>query len=425
MFVAPVIYTIFLRQMAWDFTLGFAKIFWSIPKSTSLPPSILPFHISVLFRVTAAGFMLSMIWEVSNLCFSVFVAQVPLKATNPLTADSKDPNGTLLAGLKAKKQLPRCFAFWELLYISHNVPLRRKSFFEDIDRKGGALWSQILGACLEVVYSLNTRINDDLNPPPPEASAPPQKPQLVSVNTLPRITTPLKQDAIFAASPPSSRTEKFGHVIGSFAKSQGDAPPRNRRASSSPQLRKLIGYGVDATLSSAQKQALTQGNLGNIFNSYLLRFLRSPAGFPFRQTLRRRATAVALGSPDGDKETIIAAVHSITQLSICSLVEDDYGKVQKDIADIIRLFTTTIENLTRFRNLAKPGWTDVHTKGDAAIRDSFEEIDQLRAVFREALGSLLVGFGSYADVLGLSLRDVRLAKAAASAPAKPSGAEGK
>ncbi len=46
-------------------------------------------------------------WEFANAAFGVFVSQEPLKKGRPLTDDTKDSNGSLLAGLKAKKNFPR------------------------------------------------------------------------------------------------------------------------------------------------------------------------------------------------------------------------------------------------------------------------------------------------------------------------------
>ena len=54
-------------------------------------------------RTVLAGFLLIMLWEVGNAAFSAYVAQAPLKNGRPITYESKDPNGSLLTGLKGKK----------------------------------------------------------------------------------------------------------------------------------------------------------------------------------------------------------------------------------------------------------------------------------------------------------------------------------
>lgn len=100
--ISPVIYSLTVRSFAWSFTRSFAKIFWNLPKSGALP-AIRPFHWSVLGRSVSAGFLLIMLWEVANAAFSAYVAQAPLKNDRPITYESKDPNGSLLTGLKGKK----------------------------------------------------------------------------------------------------------------------------------------------------------------------------------------------------------------------------------------------------------------------------------------------------------------------------------
>jgi hypothetical protein len=44
-----------------------------------------------------------LLWEVGNTAFSAYVAQEPLKNERPITYESRDPNGSLLTGLRGKK----------------------------------------------------------------------------------------------------------------------------------------------------------------------------------------------------------------------------------------------------------------------------------------------------------------------------------
>ena len=101
-FLSPFIYMSTIRGYAWGFTRFFAKIFWKLPKAGTLP-DIKPFHVTVLLRTFTSGFLLTILWEVSNVLFSVYVAQDPLKNDRPITYESKDPNGSLLTGLRGKK----------------------------------------------------------------------------------------------------------------------------------------------------------------------------------------------------------------------------------------------------------------------------------------------------------------------------------
>jgi len=107
--VSPILYSLdwgiypySIRRLAWGFNRSWAKIFWSLPKSGTLP-SIRPFHWNVLMRTVTSGFLLLMLWELGNAAFSAYVAQEPLKNERPITYESRDPNGSLLTGLKGKK----------------------------------------------------------------------------------------------------------------------------------------------------------------------------------------------------------------------------------------------------------------------------------------------------------------------------------
>lgn len=100
--LTPFIYAIFIRHTAWSYTLGFSKLIWNLPKSTALP-STSPFHWQILWRTIWGGTLVILMWEVSNRVFSIYVAQEPLKNDRPITYESKDPNGSLLTGLRGKK----------------------------------------------------------------------------------------------------------------------------------------------------------------------------------------------------------------------------------------------------------------------------------------------------------------------------------
>ena len=112
------VYPYSVRRFAWGFTRSWAKIFWSLPKSSALP-NIRPFHWSLLLRTVSAGFLLIMLWEVGNAAFSAYVAQEPLKNERPITYESRDPNGSLLTGLKGKKIQTR--VGFPLDYVDPNI----------------------------------------------------------------------------------------------------------------------------------------------------------------------------------------------------------------------------------------------------------------------------------------------------------------
>lgn len=103
--LSPFIYAIFLRKMMWSWSLAFANLVWDVPPT---PLSYIPPHYpSLIYRSLISGFFLVLLWEASNALFTAYVAQAPLKRAQTLTAESRDPNGTLLTGLKSKKEIPK------------------------------------------------------------------------------------------------------------------------------------------------------------------------------------------------------------------------------------------------------------------------------------------------------------------------------
>lgn len=100
--VALILYYAILRSFIWGWALMFLRIFYNLPKTNMLPPSW-PSDLWLLFRCVEAGTFVHLIWNIGNLAFSTFMVKEPLKNGKPLTSESKDPNGSLLNGLKSKK----------------------------------------------------------------------------------------------------------------------------------------------------------------------------------------------------------------------------------------------------------------------------------------------------------------------------------
>ena len=114
---SPFIYVIFLRRPAWNFSLYFAKLFWNFSRTAAEPQgAVPPAFYTLFFRQIVSGGCLVFLWQTANLFFTVFLTQEPLKRGQPLTNDSKDPTGSLINGLRAKKDIAKNFAFWELCF---------------------------------------------------------------------------------------------------------------------------------------------------------------------------------------------------------------------------------------------------------------------------------------------------------------------
>lgn len=105
-----ILYYAILRSFAWGWALMFLRIFYSLPKTNMVPPTW-PTDIWVLFRCIHAGALIFLIWNAGNFAFSTFMVKEPLKNGKPLTSESKDPNGSLLNGLKSKKLSIKVYFF--------------------------------------------------------------------------------------------------------------------------------------------------------------------------------------------------------------------------------------------------------------------------------------------------------------------------
>jgi nucleoporin NDC1 len=109
--LSMLVYTVFLRSTIWRVMLFFLRPIYNLPR-TNLLPSSMPFSMSTLGRSFFGSFLLLALLNAGNTAFSVFLAKEPLKNGKPLSSDSKDPNGSLLNGLKSKKDPIRvCLLF--------------------------------------------------------------------------------------------------------------------------------------------------------------------------------------------------------------------------------------------------------------------------------------------------------------------------
>ena len=101
----PIVYALFVRSAAWKCSLYVASVLWDVPQSRL--SYIPPYHISLIIRSCTSGFLLLTLWEASNKLFGAYAAQEPLKNGQPLTSESKDPNGSLLRGAQSRREVPK------------------------------------------------------------------------------------------------------------------------------------------------------------------------------------------------------------------------------------------------------------------------------------------------------------------------------
>lgn len=102
--ISPILYALFIRNRAWEVSMFFARLLWDVAPVAELS-YVPPYHITVILRSFIASAILLYLWQISIEALSAFFAQEPVKNDQPLSAGSSDPNGSLLDGLKSKKEI--------------------------------------------------------------------------------------------------------------------------------------------------------------------------------------------------------------------------------------------------------------------------------------------------------------------------------
>ncbi|KAF2086149.1 hypothetical protein K490DRAFT_58131 [Saccharata proteae CBS 121410] len=390
------IYMMFRTYIVWNWVYWLMRGWYTFLPKTGKPTYWPGFGLAV--TVLWEGFVLCALWEFANQAFTTFISQEPLKNGNPITNDSKDPNGSLLIGLKAKKDLPKNMAFWELAIISQRFEARRATLFSELE---GSTWKQVLELCLGEITAIKARI-EALKPSLPASDAELLQQKLeLDRSALPRISdTPLKDDPIFGKAPePQGEVAHGVKYIADFAKRQGQQPYYK---GGSPVKRVLA-------LTESKKLQVQQTPFAR---KHTLSFLEREVGIPFRQTFARRATAVITGTPYSRINIIANAVTAVSQLVAHSLKEDVCGTVKDDIARIVRTIAGVILAVDTYLANYKPHWTDVwFTMQNSIERNRFMgEVRETREVLKAGLKGVVEAFNEYLPNMGLSEKEIREVK---------------
>ena len=403
---AFIVYSVSRRRI-WGWTFSFAKsIFSNLPKYQK-PSTFPPFFGDLLFVYVGWGWVLVTIWGFANAAFNAYLAQTPVdKKGRPLSTSSKDPNGTLLNGLKSRKELVASSAFAELALISKDVAERRQTLFKELERKDGSTWAQLVTVCLGQLQGVSARITSFTTPPTP-APTPITldiEPTDGDINHLPRIAPPVKNDNVYAAAPPPRHPHAA--ALESFAKSSGMHP--GAQDPLSPRARRLVTSAINSLLSPERQQQLTHSGLAKTVQRYFIDFVKLPyIGAPFRQTFARRVSAVIIGEPGKGGSSLpllIYAIQSLSRLAVRASTEDSWGKASKDVATIIRTYSATIMTIEAFVDKTQPHWTDVEFRGKRV-----PQVEMLLTVLRTSLRSILEAYDGYSE-LGLTFKDKRIAR---------------
>ena len=266
-----------------------------------------------------------------------------------------------------------------------------------------------MAICLKVIEDINNRIKR-----PAQLTASPAYPGQVGNNleSLPRLSGPLKEGNILTNPSPSRNTsEMLASSIGSFAKNAGQSPnAKNPLIALSPRAKQLALTARNTILTPEQQKLISSDNAKSSINVYLTQFLNSPVGLPFRQTFERRLCITVLGTPYSELSVALNAIDSLTALAVSSLIDDQYGRVSKDIPRIVREYVMTIININSLSSSLAPHWTDVAFDAKSEVARGSEEVDLLVEHLKIGLAELLTAFAEHIVNLGLSHVELRRAR---------------
>jgi nucleoporin NDC1 len=288
---------------------------------------------------------------------------------------------------------------WELAFIARDYTVRRQSIFEDIDRKDGPLWSQIYAICLDTIKELERRIDGYGKPPTPAAGT---EPLPASMQPRERISQPLKSDDV-SAPRSVARASLVKDTVAKLVTSPGKTPAQNWV----PGLKKRAIKVADQVMTPQQREVLQPKALLGWFGTISLRVLALPMiGPAFQRTFGRQLVKAVLGSPYAEISIYVNAAYALSHLAVCSLTEDKYGNVQRDVPAIIRTFTVVIKKFERFRDEFPTHWTDLSQDRQCP------EASEVLTALKDGLGVLVTAFSPYSSDLRLSRADMRLAREA-------------
>ncbi|KAI9158664.1 Nucleoporin NDC1 [Paramyrothecium foliicola] len=398
------IYVSWLRPTVWSWTLMFMRPFYNMPKTNILPPNW-PVDIYLFARCIVSGTLLNLIWASGNTAFSLFMVQAPLKNGKPLTSESKDPNGSLLNGLKSKKLPIRCFAMWELALVAEGFDVRRQAIFDDIDRKDGPMWSQVYAMCMDLIQGIESRVDNYGKPTAPVLLEPRMEQQRE------RTTAPPRDDAIYNSR---ARTRSGPErALEQVARSPGSTPA----SKFSPIVKSTWKEAKDRMLSKEQQEAMTPDNVKSQMGQLTIKLLQVDyIGTLFRHDFRTRFADAVLGGPYVEPTLYTNAVSALSHLAVASLEEDKYGNVYRDVANIVRSLSAAIKKVDALKSRFPPHWTDVTGATDTP------EVDEVLDAMRDGLARVLARFEPYSSDLRLTSTDIRFAKEAMAKP-KPAAEE--
>ncbi|KIV88893.1 hypothetical protein PV10_08524 [Exophiala mesophila] len=381
--LSPFIYNYFFRGLFWSGHLFFAKLYFNISRADETYSGYPPLG-KFLLHSGGAGFLLMMTWQLSTFLFLTSMAQEPTKSGYPLSRSSKDPNGTLLSGLKAKRDVVKTFAYWELAIIAQKHKDRRQAIFEDIERPTGPMWTQMQQPGLRILQNIVTRIDDSLR-----TAAAAQTP--ARAGTLPRIVGEASAPSIYAPTPRASLREYLvSNTLRDFGSSQ--KPFR-------PPVKEIA-------------DAVGKSSFSALLRQWLFEPSSSCIAWLFSSTRAAKINALVLGTPNGNAALLVDIIESITKMLVASLGEDTYGRATPTVPETVTVFTKTLTAIEDLMSVNQG-----YTEGE------IEEVEIVVQRLRGGLRELLAAFQLYLIDVGLGIAELNQAKRAIEEP-KSNGLNG-
>lgn len=394
---ATVYFVCGFRYWFWGIWFSFMRKVISLGK-ISRPTGVAPFA-PLIGVFISQGTLLMVLWQFSNMAFDYYLAKEPLKHDKPITSDSKDPEGSLLNGLKSKKVEVKNTALWELALITTSFPDRRRAIYADIKRAKAPTPKQITAICLAEIRDLTERCKHGVNPS--QASADQKQPAASAPFALvPRIAEPLREDKITSpVPPPRTKLEKFEFISRELA--QNHSSPKYVEDSIA---RVNLARGQKAATDAITKAEST-------WEQYKTKLARSPVGWFFRHSLRRAANVQVFSYPYSRSFALSNAITALTNLTVHSIEEDVAGMYQREVPEIIRVLAAALKAVQAYTASLAPHWTDVETMAlPEEKRREVPEVEELVAELKEGLSKVVGKFGEYADGIGMSRAEMREVK---------------
>ncbi|KAJ2323192.1 Nuclear pore complex subunit [Coemansia sp. RSA 2681] len=325
------------------------------------------FSLSGLSFWLLSGTLTALVWELAHQLFETI-------ATEPthINALSLDRNACLLNGLKhVDSPLVQHLAYQELYRLTMFDAGQRTEILADIDRPMGTMWAQVSGQCIGVITTATGQLREQNPAKEPKKSGPP-RPAAKAAEALVQAReggVPMKDILL-----QSRRTGQLGHATVSNAAA---AAASTKTMGAAQDLFGPEAQGLEKYVLTTLRDILLQSTVGQ-------RILR--------QSLRARSTTAL-----SNFQQQVWAVRSLMRLVECSIKEDSFGVVQKDIALVLSTLFAYLAELER--GVAAHG--DGAGSKDYLVQTSNRQALAMIQVVRNALYTFTTSFYVYLEALKL------------------------